>query len=360
MRKARRTTRRYRGAKRGGIGILIPVLIVLCVIAAGVLYFINDNMTFTLDGSFLSSGREKEFGNEIDANLIIENPAEEAPASIPEIPEEKAPDVPPEQKESGIRSLFVPIGDVKSAELFSATLSEIPADKRINTLVFEVKAEDGTLAFSSDSPIAVAAAVSGDDATLSAAIKTAKDNGYRVALYMSCFKDNEAARKNQGYGARTANKIIWLDNGNVRWLSAYSSSAQEYLISAVKKLASLAPDEIILSNISFPAEGKTEILAYDEALGTKQEMLESFIADAKEAAGNVPLSAVYENYNDACISASGQTPEIFSGFDRLYVNDASGKFRNGAESARGLFAEHDIKLIPVSPTPAEDEFMIKR
>ncbi|MBQ8004509.1 MAG: hypothetical protein IJ299_05405 [Oscillospiraceae bacterium] len=359
MRKARRTSRRYRGAKRGGVGVLIPVLVVLCIAAATVLYFINDNMTFTLDGTQLSSGMGNDLGGEVDANLIIEAPAEDMPAEENTPAAETPSDTAPEQDNTDVRALFIPIGEVKSAELLAAKLAETGADKRINTLVLEVKAEDGTLAFSSDSPIAAAAAVSGDDATLTAAIKAVRDAGYRVSLYMSCFKDNEAARKSQEYSARTANKIIWLDNGNVRWLSAYSTAAREYLISAVKKLASFLPDEIVLSNVSLPAEGKTELLAYDKSLGTKQEMIESFIKEVKTAAGSVPLSAVYENYNDACVSESGQTPEMFSTFERLYVSEAAGKFRNGGKIAREHFDGSETVIIPVSPAPSQDEFMIK-
>ena len=300
MRRAKKQSRRYRGAKSGGIGVLIPVLIVLCVIAAGILYFINDNMTFTLDGTLLSPDKGKTTGEDVSANLIIESP-DETPVVPPEdiLPEPEDDASAPEEV-TGVRALFIPIGEVKSEELFAAKLSEIPADKKINTLVLEVKAEDGTLAFSSDSPLATAAAVSGDDGTLSRVIQSAKEKGYRVSLYMSCFKDNESARKSQEESARTKNKIIWLDNGNMRWLSAYSDKAREYLVSSIKKLSSLSPDEIILSNISFPAEGKTELLSYDNEAGTKPEMLESFIADAKTAAGNITLSAVYENYNDSC------------------------------------------------------------
>ncbi len=360
MRRARKQNRRYRGSKRGGVGVLIPVLIVLCVIAAGILYFVNDNMTFTLDGTLLSPDNGKPSGGDVSANLIIESPDETPtvqPEEISPVPEEE-PAAPEEV--DGVRALFIPIGEVKSEELFAAKLSEISADKKINTLVLEVKAEDGTLAFSSNSPLAAAAAVSGDDGTLTRVIQSAKDAGYRVSLYMSCFKDNEAARKSQEESARTKNKIIWLDNGNMRWLSAYSDTAREYLVSSIKKLSSISPDEIILSNVSFPAEGKTELLLYDEKAGTKNDMLKSFIADAKTAAGNVPISAVYENYNDNCIAESGQTPDLFSAFERLYVAGAGTKFRNGADSAHDLFNGTETALIVMSPTPSKDEFVIRK
>lgn len=355
MRRGRRTSRRYRGSRRG-IGIVIPLLIVLCIAAAVSLYFINDNMAFTRDGAFFLSPNKEVKTSQVDANLIIEQGSEDTPEPV--VPEQsnEVPDMP--ESDEGKRAYFIPIGSVKNTELFDAALSEIPSG--INTLVLEVKAEDGTLAFVSESNIAKNAAVGGDDTTLTSAMTKARAAGYRVALYMSCFKDNEAARKNQSYSARTANKIIWLDGNNVRWLSAYSDSAQEYLISAVEKLAAMSPDEIILSNISFPAVGKTELLSYDESLGTKREMLKSFISDVKTAAGSISLSAVYENYNSNTLKSSGQNAEDFGGFDTVYVNSAAGRYTLGFDTAAQLFENAKCKLIPVSAQSTEDEYMIRK
>lgn len=359
MRRTRRTSKRYRGSRRGGIGVLIPMLIVLCVVAALSLYFINDNMAFFRDGVFFSMYEKDDPSEEIDVNLIIEDPdtGREVPVTPP--PQQEQEPAPPES-DGNVRALFVPIGSVKSEEIFSVALAEISADAKINTLVLEVKAEDGTLAFSSDSPIATNAAVSGDDATLKSAIEKAREAGYKVALYMSCFKDNEAARKNQAYSARTANKVIWLDGNNVRWLSAYSGPAREYLVSAVEKLALLSPDEIILSNISFPAIGKTELLAYEEELGTKREMLKSFIDEVKKAAGSVALSAVYESYNEKLISESGQNAEDFAGFGTVYINSASGRYTHGFDDAAPLFESAGCKTVPITADSSANEFMLYR
>ena len=72
----KRSSGRYRGSRRSG-GVLIPLLVVLCIAAAVTLYVINNNMTFTREGSFFIP--EKEVRTEkAEANLIIdEAPAEE-------------------------------------------------------------------------------------------------------------------------------------------------------------------------------------------------------------------------------------------------------------------------------------------
>ena len=357
MRRGQRTSRRYRGSRSGGMGFLIPLLLVLCAVAAGTLYFINDNMTFTKDGAFFSPKKNDDVHEEVNANLIIETdaPTDEGPEIAPPSVQEVGN---PSQDDKHTRSHFVSIGNVKSPELFDAALAEMP--ENINTVVLEVKAEDGTLAFSSDSAIAKNAAVAGDDTCIVSAIEKSRSKGCKVALYMSCFKDNEAARKNQEYSARTANKIIWLDGNNVRWLSAYSESAREYLISATEKLASFSPDEIILSNISFPAVGKTEILSYDSSLGSKRDMLKSFMEGVVTAAGEIPVSAVYENYNSARIGESGQNAEDFAVFDKIYINSTADRYTLGFEDAKTLFKDTGCTLIPIAQHSEETEFMIKK
>lgn len=350
MRRGRRVSGRYRGSRRG-VGFLIPTLVILCIIAAAALYIINENMTFTKDGKQFVIGQTEEDTETVDANLIIEEP-EETPA------EEVAPPAASQPSESAfVKGKFIPIGTVKSAEHFADALAGIPAG--VNTLVFEVKAEDGTLAFASDSPIAVTAEVSGENAVLENAVARAKGAGYKVAFLMSCFKDNEAARKNQQYAIRLENKTLWLDWYSVRWLSAYSSGAQEYLTDCIKKLAAFSPDEIILSNVSFPAVGKCNLIGYDKTLGTKQEMLQSFIADAKTAAGGIKLSAVYENYNDAKNPEGGQTADDFAVFENIYINRDAGEFTLDFNAGKTRFEGKNKNLIPVGKDAIGDNFIVK-
>lgn len=309
-------------------------------------------MTFTKDGKqFIIGNTEVEENDTIDANLIIEEP-EKIPA------EEIAPPAATEPSETSfVKGKFIPIGTVKNAEHFSDVLAQIPAG--VNTLVLEVKAEDGTLAFASDSPIAVTAEVSGENEALESAVAKAKSAGYKVAFLMSCFKDNEAARKNQQYAIRLENKTLWLDWYSVRWLSAYSSGAQEYLTDCIKKLAAFSPDEIILSNVSFPAVGKCNLIGYDKTLGTKQEMLQSFITDAKAAAGGIKLSAVYENYNDAKNPEGGQTADDFAVFENIYINRDAGEFTLDFNAGKIRFEGKNENLIPIGKDAIGDNFIVK-
>lgn len=339
----------YRGSGKH-IGVLIPLLAVLCIAAAVALFLINDNMTFTKDGAFFGKKEVKAHKTE-KPNLVIENDAEAEDSEKEKMPEQEdnKPSVPESTEE---RAYFIGLDKVIS----EAPLDGIPDG--VNTVVFEVKSEDGRLAFESDSKLAEGdKIVVGSDEKLKSAIASAHDKGYKVSLCMSCFKDNEAARKNQVYACRTANKVIWLDGENVRWLSAYSKKAQEYLVGIVEKLCTFGADGIVLSNISFPYYGKCELLYYDESLGTKAEQLESFITDAKAAAGDVRLSAVYDNLRGRYLTESGQNVEIFKAFDKIYVSETAGKRTSEYSAAEKEFGS---SLCPiVGAVKDSGSFMVK-
>ncbi|MBR3847766.1 MAG: hypothetical protein IKM21_00565 [Oscillospiraceae bacterium] len=339
---------RYRGARKR-IGLLIPVLVVLCILAAVALYIIDNNTTFTRDGSFVITQKE-EPPKDVETTLIIDEP--DGTSVAEEIKQE-----PPTPSDEALttKSLFIPIGTVKSAELFDAELASAKS-LDVNTLVFEVKAEDGSLAFATNTKMGTKMGLAGDSAALASAADKARSAGYRVAFYMSCFKDNEAARKNAPNAVRTGNKVLWIDGENTRWISPYSDGATEYLTELIGEIAAFSPDEIILSNVSFPAIGKPELIAYEDGGVSKADKLSQFIASARAAAGEIKLSAVYENYKDKALAESGQKKEAFaSSFDAVYINEQGGK-RNA--SFADVSASFENAVI-ISKNPTGSEYLIK-
>ncbi len=329
---------RYKG-RRGSIGVLIPVLIVLCVIAGAVLFILGDSMIFTKEGVIFSSEEEPVELPQIDPEIIIEE-------------EEKKEPEPVSPKAGLTAAVIIPQKAIADEGFVSAAL----ARPGINTVIFEVKAEDGYLAFSEKSRLAAAAGVSASDEALKKAISEARAKGYSVSLLMSCFKDNEAARKSQSFAVSTQNKIIWLDGENVRWLNPYSEAAQSYLLDVIKTLSAYGADELILSNISFPAVGRTELVFYGEGLPSKEDTLSSFIGKAEEAAGDMMLSAVYENYKDGYREKSGEKIENYLGFDAVYVKNNAGKYTNAFSAVSSSLSEKACPIIGEGETTAEGDY----
>ena len=339
---------RYRGTRKR-IGLLIPTLVVLCVLAAVALYVIDNNTTFTREGSFVFDKKEETPENvettliidETDGTSVAEEIKEETPVRIDEALVTKA--------------LFLPIGTVKSTELFDAELSSAKS-LDVNTLVLEVKAEDGSLAFATETKIGKKMGLAGDSEALLSAVSKARAEGYRVAFYMSCFRDNEAARKNAPSAVRTANKVLWIDGENLRWISPYSEDAVAYITELIGEMSAFSPNEIILSNVSFPAIGKPELIAYEDGGVAKDDKLSEFVALARAAAGSIKLSAVYENYKDNALVESGQKKEAFaSSFDTVYINEVGGKKTASFAEVSASFEN----AVVISKSPTGSEYLIK-
>lgn len=339
---------RYRGTRKR-IGLLIPTLVLLCVLAAVALYVIDNNTTFTREGSFVFEQKEEK-PDDVETTLIID----EADGSS--VAEEVMGEKPTPVDETLVtKALFIPIGTVKSAELFDAELSSAKSTD-VNTLVFEVKAEDGSLAFATETKMGTKMGLAGDSSTLTSAVAKARAEGYRVAFYMSCFRDNEAARKNAPSAVRTANKVLWIDGENLRWISPYSEDAVAYLTQLIGELGAFSPNEIILSNVSFPAIGKPELIAYEDGGVTKEAKLSEFITAARAAAGGIKLSAVYENYKDKALAESGQKSEAFaSAFDSIYINEFGGKKTFSFADVSANFEN----AVVISKSPTRSEYLIK-
>ncbi len=351
----RRRGRNYRGSRRGGL--LIPVLVVLCIIAAGVLYFVSDNEVYTKSGEKVVVVKGKDAEKEKESDVVIEQTRGEKTESVPGTYE-------PDKNSRVMRGYFIDINTVKNAELFDNALLTAKGLGNINTVVLEVKAEDGTLAFASQHEFIKEKQLSGDDEVLRAAITKARENGFSAALYISCFKDNGAAHSNfKNAVIQKENGWVWRDDTNMRWLSAYAEGSHGYITEIIEKLVTFSPDEIILANVSFPATGNTGTIDYGENPPSKSDALFSFVEKVVKVAGNIPVSAVYENYSTNLAAASGQDIGVFKkGFGALYIKRDAGKNTLSFDTAKTAVADDVYRLIPIIPSFEETAsgFLIKK
>ena len=343
----RKSGRRYRGS-RGGTGVIIPVLVVLCIIAAGTLYFVNESSTFRREGTGVVSEAEN-MQEAVKEGVVVSEQASGTQQNG-----EATSDV-QNTTSSAMAGYFVPISSVKSIEQFDALLTSLP--QGVSTLVLEVKAEDGTLAFGSEHEFVKDKQITGDDETLKTVIAKARNANLGVALYISCFKDNGAGQNNFKNAVLLENGYVWRDENSIRWLSPYAEGTRAYITGIIGKLTTFAPDEIILGNVSFPVTADTAV--FDETLGSKSDMLALFIDEAKKAAGDVKLSAVFGNFNDRRKPMSGQREADFEKFDTLYIETRQTQLTRTFDEGKALFGA-DCNIVPVSDDALNGEFIIKK
>ena len=192
--------------------------------------------------------------------------------------------------------------------------------------IFDMKADDGTLAFVSASPLAVSAwvnAAAGTNETITTL--NAQEDLYTVAR-LSCFRDNTMPRQRNDLALRSS-LGNWRDGDSIRWLSPAYAENQQYITDLCLELAGLGFDEILLDYAAFPLTGNLDTILTGAAYNpdTLAQTVQSFYAQvdaALEAAyPQVRLSVVAD---PAALTAngtsqSGQALTMASAVDRVWV-----------------------------------------
>ncbi len=302
--------RGYRGKNTGGW--MVPVLCVLCIAAAAVSLLLHRCLVYTPEGTQLRlpfSDKTIPVSEEAEpeqVDLIIEEPVD-VPTQAPVA----------EQAQSAV---FVPIDAVLDGAKLDGIIAEL-VDSSVNTAVLEIKADDGRLAFVSQSPTAKAA---GANAESNDAVKSALEKlgqkGINVCAQISCFRDNLVPYSNRSFALRTTDDLTWLDPQENRWLNPCADVAVDYAVQIVSEVYDLGFKEVILENLTFPTKGILSIIRYD--VEDKQTAVNAFldkvVAVAQEKGGKI--SGVYQESS----TVSGQDLDAFTAkLHRIYTPNIS-------------------------------------
>ena len=257
--------------------------------------------------------------------IILENapfndPSQVEAPPVEPVPEPIAPAEGATYQERIERAVFLPyhmMFDTAAVDSFLASIR----DTGVNTVIIEVKAPSGALAFVSQTPHALSAESNAPLLALKAKLNQA---GYAVVASFSCFRDNALPRSRPELGFATRDGALWEDSMRYTWLNPYPEDSQVYLISLLSEVYGLGFHEILLSNLSFPSVSGAELIAFDpgkEAVSEMQARIDQFLFQlggfADERA-DLSLSVRYDG-------ADGQTmPSFVNSFYRLYLPMESG------------------------------------
>ena len=126
--------------------------------------------------------------------------------------------------------------------------------------VLTLKDDSGRVYF----PTAANDAVEAGDETAQA-IAAVLEGSQHAAARIACFADPKAANSDvEGQGLKNTGGYIFYDGNNHQWLDPGKEAARTYLCSLAAQCAQLGFDEIILTSVSYPTEGKLDKIAYGE------------------------------------------------------------------------------------------------
>lgn len=175
-----------------------------------------------------------------------------------------------------INGIFIPASSL-TAEGINSIIS-MKKDSGINTIVINMKNEDGLLYYQSQNDIAKKYNLISENAVeIQSVLEKLQNAGIYTIAKISCFKDNTLPKRQYLYSVPLAGGGMWWNT--FCWINPYYQPGLDYLYSIANELSDYGFDEIMLDEVKFPDSGRLELLDYGEALQTKAkpEALTDFI-----------------------------------------------------------------------------------
>lgn len=312
----------YRGRRSRGRTAL-AVLLVLVILAAGAVLLLQRNIVYDETGS---------------PRLVVPwaetaEPEREAPTLDLIVQPPRTPD---------LRGVYLPAGPLTAA-LWADTAET-------DALAVTLKDGTGAVYFEAASALPGSAVLTAETADALAEL-TGGDR--RSAAVLSCFRDPIAAAADpEGMGLETVNGYLFYDKSNHRWLDPAKPAARQYVCALAAEAAALGFDELLLTDVGFPADGRLEQLPYSPE--EKQAALCAFLTELGEAVepyGTViAVETTAEVLSGGADEATGQTlMDLTAAADRLCVRTDPAEAERLAASVRQV---EGVSLLPLFP--AED------
>ncbi len=300
--------RNYRGRRSKG-KIALAVLLVLVILAAMAVMFLQQNIVYDKTGTpHLEVPWQKEPVAEeeepVDLDLVVQEP--EAP-----------------QRE--VTRAFSTGEEALTLEDWHTARSQAETlyGQNCNAVAVTLKDSRGRVFFDSGTAVSGARQVHEDTAAALAELLTGDTAADYTIARLSCFHDSRAANSDvENLGLKNTGGYIFYDGRNSQWLDPAKPAAREYLCRLAQEAAALGFDEILLTDVSYPTEGKLDKIAYGET--EKSANLAAFLEELRTALEpygttlsiEVPASVLAEGYSEA---AGLALSEIAPRVDHIYA-----------------------------------------
>ena len=295
-------------------------------------------------------------------HLMLPGRETETP-TLPEEDEELNLTISPSEQKAFVSRGFS-VAEALTMESWRVAWTEAPegcnavtADMKVSgsgKLLFDAKEmAGGARATKNDTPAALMELLQGDTAI-----------GYAVAR-LSCFHDSTAARWDvEGMGLKNTGGYIFYDGNNTQWLDPAKEGARSYLCAMAVELAELGFEEILLTDVSYPTEGKLDKIDYGDTV--KARNLQTFLEEMRAALEPYEVKLSLELSEATLIEGSDNAAGIIAAdlvplVDRLYTETTA----ESVEELRAVTArlDEDVEFVPIlsreDELPEEGSFLLR-
>lgn len=196
------------------------------------------------------------------------------------------------------------------------------------------------------------------DTTAALEALTGQEDLYTVAR-ISCFHDPKAANAEvESMGLKNTGGYIFYDGNNSQWLDPAKPAARQYLCALAEELAKLGFDEILLTDVSYPTEGKLDKIAYGDT--PRAENLAAFLDEMAAIlepydvtlSVELPAQVITQGSDDA---AGLSLTDIVQRADRIYAAAAPADATVLSEQVKAAGEDTDFAVVlTAADTPPQE------
>ncbi len=182
---------------------------------------------------------------------------------------------------------YLPYTALKDTATLKNTLSQA-ADAQLNSVVVELKNQNGDLYYVSETEAGKTAAASVPEALslseLTEAFSAIRAAGLLPVARLYAFEDAVAPRTLSGAKVTTTGHADWTwydgdpKNGGRPWLNPYADAAQSYIVALAEELYTAGAGAIMLDGVYFPTQtSQANFAVGEQATLSKGEVLRQFV-----------------------------------------------------------------------------------
>ena len=244
--------------------ILLSILLVLTIVVAVSVIYMQQYLVYSPDGHRqIVLPWQTEGGKEPPPE---ENPENDPLAGLDVVVQEPEPEAPKDTVAFTIpaqplrQNVWGEISDMSFSERSSGTY---------NAVAVRLKTSNGTIYFNSANAVSGAVDIMDDpgedpdETAITLGLITSREGVHTIAS-MACLQDFKAANADvEGRGLKNTGGYIFYDGNNSLWLDPAKPGAREYVCALAKEIAEMGFDELLLTDFSYPTEGKINKIAYN-------------------------------------------------------------------------------------------------
>ncbi len=320
--------------------IAAAALIVLLIVAMGV-YLVFSMIVIDENGAHV-----------VDKYGVLEEIEQDQP--VAEAPAEEEVPASEETAEPDMRAVLLSTSALCDDGIRDE-LTELAQAGQVNTVLVDIKDEDGALAIAVDTTELDADGLTDASAdAMARAIGQLRDAGIHVVGRLHCLHDNTTAQRASSLAIAYYRGGTWTDYDNTRWLDPTSSNAVNYLCDVAKAAVSAGCDELVLADLTFPPRGHLDRAEFAYAPSDQASVLKN-VLQSIQTAGGVPVGLSADDAEELLtLSESGVEDGIPAGNVGAFLRTAHRIYlwADSAEDAQQLTDEvralaEDTPVVPI-------------